>query len=111
MSPSEFERFSLSTRWVVEPRCLVEAPLQTRSKNPSSPVHRDQPDRATDHRNFRTDSEGYENSATQVMEHALLNDESVLQEIQKSLEGDQTTFLENNMRTKPKAGNMLSNGD
>ncbi|KTG39998.1 hypothetical protein cypCar_00014933, partial [Cyprinus carpio] len=50
-----------------------------------------------------------ENSARQVMEHALLNDERVLQEIQKSLEGDQTTFLENNLKTKPK-GNMLSNG-
>uniref|UniRef100_A0A671L6V1 LLGL scribble cell polarity complex component 2 n=1 Tax=Sinocyclocheilus anshuiensis TaxID=1608454 RepID=A0A671L6V1_9TELE len=66
MSPSEFERFSLSTRWVVEPRCLVEAPLQMRPKNPSSPVHRDQPDGvATEH-----------SSARQVMEHALLNDES-----------------------------------
>uniref|UniRef100_A0A672M8L8 LLGL scribble cell polarity complex component 2 n=1 Tax=Sinocyclocheilus grahami TaxID=75366 RepID=A0A672M8L8_SINGR len=51
MSPSEFERFSLSTRWVVEPRCLVEAPLQMRPKNPSSPVHRDQPDGVpTEHR-------------------------------------------------------------
>uniref|UniRef100_A0A8C1ZLC7 LLGL scribble cell polarity complex component 2 n=1 Tax=Cyprinus carpio TaxID=7962 RepID=A0A8C1ZLC7_CYPCA len=51
MSPSEFERFSLSTRWVVEPRCLVEAPLQMRLKNPSSPVHRDQPDGVpTEHR-------------------------------------------------------------
>lgn len=29
ISPSEFERFSLSTRYVVEPRCLVEAPLQS----------------------------------------------------------------------------------
>lgn len=47
ISPSEFERFSLSTRWVVEPRCLVEAPLQMRSKTPSSPVHRDQPDGVT----------------------------------------------------------------
>uniref|UniRef100_A0A8C1XWL0 LLGL scribble cell polarity complex component 2 n=1 Tax=Cyprinus carpio TaxID=7962 RepID=A0A8C1XWL0_CYPCA len=64
MSPSEFERFSLSTRWVVEPRCLVEAPLQMRLKNPSSPVHRDQPDGVpTEHR------------CVQVMEHALLNDE------------------------------------
>uniref|UniRef100_A0A672N2U8 LLGL scribble cell polarity complex component 2 n=1 Tax=Sinocyclocheilus grahami TaxID=75366 RepID=A0A672N2U8_SINGR len=62
MSPSEFERFSLSTRWVVEPRCLVEAPLQMRPKNPSSPIHRDQPDGVpTEHR---------------LMEHALLNDES-----------------------------------
>uniref|UniRef100_A0A672N393 Lethal(2) giant larvae protein homolog 2 n=1 Tax=Sinocyclocheilus grahami TaxID=75366 RepID=A0A672N393_SINGR len=51
MSPSEFERFSLSTRWVVEPRCLVEAPLQMRPKNPSSPIHRDQPDGVpTEHR-------------------------------------------------------------
>uniref|UniRef100_A0A672NBD9 LLGL scribble cell polarity complex component 2 n=1 Tax=Sinocyclocheilus grahami TaxID=75366 RepID=A0A672NBD9_SINGR len=95
MSPSEFERFSLSTRWVVEPRCLVEAPLQMRPKNPSSPIHRDQPDGVpTEHRNFKRESEGY----------------GVLQEIQKSLEGDQTTFLENNLKTKPKAGNVLSNG-
>uniref|UniRef100_A0A8C1FY75 LLGL scribble cell polarity complex component 2 n=1 Tax=Cyprinus carpio TaxID=7962 RepID=A0A8C1FY75_CYPCA len=51
ISPSEFERFSLSTRWVVEPHCLVEAPLQMRPKNPSSPVHRDQPDGVpTEHR-------------------------------------------------------------
>ncbi|KAK9965782.1 hypothetical protein ABG768_004853 [Culter alburnus] len=112
ISPSEFERFSLSTRWVVEPRCLVEAPLQMRSKTPSSPVYRDQPDGVpTEHRNFKRESDGYENSAKQVMEHALLNDESVLQEIQKSLEGDQTMFLENSLKTKPKAGNMLSNGD
>uniref|UniRef100_A0A671L6N5 LLGL scribble cell polarity complex component 2 n=1 Tax=Sinocyclocheilus anshuiensis TaxID=1608454 RepID=A0A671L6N5_9TELE len=41
MSPSEFERFSLSTRWVVEPRCLVEAPLQMRPKNPSKRRARD----------------------------------------------------------------------
>ncbi|XP_051530040.1 LLGL scribble cell polarity complex component 2 isoform X2 [Myxocyprinus asiaticus] len=96
ISPSEFERFSLSTRWVVEPRCLVEAPLQMRSKSPSSPIHRDQPDGvSTEHRNFKRGSEGY----------------GVLQEIQKSLEGDQTTFLENNLKTKPKAGNLLSNGD
>ncbi|XP_048025973.1 LLGL scribble cell polarity complex component 2 isoform X1 [Megalobrama amblycephala] len=112
ISPSEFERFSLSTRWVVEPRSLVEAPLQMRSKTPSSPVYRNQPDGVpTEHRNFKRESDGYENSSKQVMEHALLNDESVLQEIQKSLEGDQTTFLENSLKTKPKAGNMLSNGD
>ncbi|XP_058650022.1 LLGL scribble cell polarity complex component 2 isoform X2 [Onychostoma macrolepis] len=96
MSPSEFERFSLSTRWVVEARCLVEAPLQMRSNKPSSPIHRDQLDGVpTEHRNFKRESEGY----------------GVLQEIQKSLEGDQTTFLENNLKTKPKAGNVLSNGD
>uniref|UniRef100_A0A672NBE8 LLGL scribble cell polarity complex component 2 n=1 Tax=Sinocyclocheilus grahami TaxID=75366 RepID=A0A672NBE8_SINGR len=71
MSPSEFERFSLSTRWVVEPRCLVEAPLQMRPKNPSSPIHRDQPDGVP-------------------TEHRCVCSNRVLQEIQKSLEGDQT---------------------
>uniref|UniRef100_A0A8C5HVS9 LLGL scribble cell polarity complex component 2 n=1 Tax=Gouania willdenowi TaxID=441366 RepID=A0A8C5HVS9_GOUWI len=29
ISPSEFERFSLSTRYLVEPRCLVDAPRQS----------------------------------------------------------------------------------
>uniref|UniRef100_A0A4W4EIE0 LLGL scribble cell polarity complex component 2 n=1 Tax=Electrophorus electricus TaxID=8005 RepID=A0A4W4EIE0_ELEEL len=63
ISPSEFERFSLSARWVVEPRCLVEAPSQSRPTSPSSQPYRDQLDGAsTQHR--------------QVMEHALLNDES-----------------------------------
>ncbi|TRY56658.1 hypothetical protein DNTS_014135 [Danionella cerebrum] len=112
ISPSEFERFSLSTRWVVEARCLVEPPLQMRPKNPSSPVWRDQSDGvATEHRNFNKESGGFESSPNQVMEHALLNDERVLQEIQKSLEGEQMTFLENNLKTTPKAGNVLSNGD
>lgn len=32
ISPSEFERFSLSTRCVVEPRCLLAAPLHPRTK-------------------------------------------------------------------------------
>uniref|UniRef100_A0A3Q2UZ42 LLGL scribble cell polarity complex component 2 n=1 Tax=Haplochromis burtoni TaxID=8153 RepID=A0A3Q2UZ42_HAPBU len=49
ISPSEFERFSLSTRCVVEPRCLVEAPLHSGCSN----QHQSQPDG-----------------------HALLNDES-----------------------------------
>lgn len=40
-----------------------------------------------------------ENAAKHVMEHALLNDEKVLQEIQKSLEGDQMSFLENNVKS------------
>uniref|UniRef100_A0A3Q2UZ93 LLGL scribble cell polarity complex component 2 n=1 Tax=Haplochromis burtoni TaxID=8153 RepID=A0A3Q2UZ93_HAPBU len=74
ISPSEFERFSLSTRCVVEPRCLVEAPLHSGCSN----QHQSQPDGAS----------STHNAAKHVMEHALLNDE-VLQEIQKSLEGDQ----------------------
>uniref|UniRef100_A0A4W4EGS5 LLGL scribble cell polarity complex component 2 n=1 Tax=Electrophorus electricus TaxID=8005 RepID=A0A4W4EGS5_ELEEL len=64
ISPSEFERFSLSARWVVEPRCLVEAPSQSRPTSPSSQPYRDQLDGAsTQHRYV-------------LMEHALLNDES-----------------------------------
>uniref|UniRef100_A0A4W4EGR5 LLGL scribble cell polarity complex component 2 n=1 Tax=Electrophorus electricus TaxID=8005 RepID=A0A4W4EGR5_ELEEL len=62
ISPSEFERFSLSARWVVEPRCLVEAPSQSRPTSPSN-----------DH-NKRCLSVADE--LPQVMEHALLNDES-----------------------------------
>uniref|UniRef100_A0A8C9XHM5 LLGL scribble cell polarity complex component 2 n=1 Tax=Sander lucioperca TaxID=283035 RepID=A0A8C9XHM5_SANLU len=59
ISPSEFERFSLSTRCVVEPRCLVEVPLHPGSSN----KHRPQPD-------------GASSAHRRVMEHALLNDES-----------------------------------
>lgn len=43
ISPSEFERFSLSTRCLVEPRCLVEVPLHSGSSN----QHRSQPDGAS----------------------------------------------------------------
>uniref|UniRef100_A0A674N5U4 LLGL scribble cell polarity complex component 2 n=1 Tax=Takifugu rubripes TaxID=31033 RepID=A0A674N5U4_TAKRU len=59
ISPSEFERFSLSTRHVVEPRSLVEVPLYSASSNQCS----SQPD-------------GVTSAARRVMEHALLNDES-----------------------------------
>ncbi|KAM9715380.1 LLGL scribble cell polarity complex component 2 [Menidia menidia] len=84
ISPSEFERFSVSTRCVVEPRCLVEPPLRSDglSSAPRSPP-----------------AEDAENAARRVMEHALLNDEKVLQEIQKSLEGDQMSILENNVKS------------
>lgn len=34
ISPSEFERFSLSTKWLVEPQCLVDS---TKTKNHSHP--------------------------------------------------------------------------
>uniref|UniRef100_A0A8B9H4Z6 LLGL scribble cell polarity complex component 2 n=1 Tax=Astyanax mexicanus TaxID=7994 RepID=A0A8B9H4Z6_ASTMX len=53
ISPSEFERFSLSARWVVEPRSLVEPPSQTRPTSTSSQAHKDQPDGVTnEHRYF-----------------------------------------------------------
>lgn len=86
ISPSEFERFSLSTRSLVELRCLVEAPLHPRT----------QPDSAfAANRNSEKDDEA-ESAARRVMEHALLNDEKVLQEIQNSLEGG-PMLLENNL--------------
>uniref|UniRef100_H3CAN4 LLGL scribble cell polarity complex component 2 n=1 Tax=Tetraodon nigroviridis TaxID=99883 RepID=H3CAN4_TETNG len=85
ISPSEFERFSLSARHVVEPRSLVEAPLQSASSN----HRRSQPDGvSSSNRLVGQDSEDAESAARRVMEHALLNDERVLQEIQKSLEAD-----------------------
>lgn len=37
ISPSEFERFSMSTRYLVEPRCLVEVPLHSGSSNQRRP--------------------------------------------------------------------------
>uniref|UniRef100_A0A674MMD3 LLGL scribble cell polarity complex component 2 n=1 Tax=Takifugu rubripes TaxID=31033 RepID=A0A674MMD3_TAKRU len=63
ISPSEFERFSLSTRHVVEPRSLVEVPLYSASSNQCS----SQPD-------------------GNVLDMCCLV--GVLQEIQKSLEAD-----------------------
>ncbi|XP_071319576.1 LLGL scribble cell polarity complex component 2 isoform X2 [Trachinotus anak] len=95
ISPSEFERFSLSTRYLVEPRCLVEVPLHSTTSTQRRPLH----DGASSaHGNARQDSEDAESAARRVMEHALLNDEKVLQEIQKSLEGDQMSFQENNVK-------------
>uniref|UniRef100_A0A8C9XHD7 LLGL scribble cell polarity complex component 2 n=1 Tax=Sander lucioperca TaxID=283035 RepID=A0A8C9XHD7_SANLU len=66
ISPSEFERFSLSTRCVVEPRCLVEVPLHPGSSN----KHRPQPDGASSAHRY------VPSVSPRVMEHALLNDES-----------------------------------
>ncbi|MGH0142527.1 UNVERIFIED_CONTAM: hypothetical protein FKN15_055416 [Acipenser sinensis] len=43
ISPSEFERFTLSARWLVEPRCLVEAPPAATRQT----LSRAAPDRAT----------------------------------------------------------------
>uniref|UniRef100_A0A1A8PJX9 LLGL scribble cell polarity complex component 2 n=2 Tax=Nothobranchius rachovii TaxID=451742 RepID=A0A1A8PJX9_9TELE len=92
ISPSEFERFSLSTRFLVEPHCLVEPPFH------SGPLSQHQPEPDGAHR-IPQDGEEAESTARSIMEHALLNDEKVLQEIQKSLEGDQTSFLENSMKS------------
>lgn len=36
ISPSEFERFSLSTKWLVEPRCLVDSAKTKNHNHPSN---------------------------------------------------------------------------
>ncbi|XP_048869300.1 LLGL scribble cell polarity complex component 2 isoform X2 [Brienomyrus brachyistius] len=93
ISPSEFERFSLSARWIVEPKCLVEVPPPPSTSSASPTAYRTQPD-------------------GMAVKHRKDNEESaVLQQIQKALEGDQTTHVENNMKIKPRRGNVMSNGD
>ncbi|KAJ3607796.1 hypothetical protein NHX12_024847 [Muraenolepis orangiensis] len=66
ISPSEFERFSLSARNVVEPRSLVEVPPGRRRAPPDGA--------SADNGNARRDTD----------------DAEVLKEIQKSLEGEST---------------------
>ncbi|XP_032473203.1 LLGL scribble cell polarity complex component 2 isoform X1 [Phocoena sinus] len=86
ISPSEFERFSLSTKWLVEPRCLVDS---AETRNHSRLRDRSGPEKASGKaRNSGSQSDGEERRSGPVMEHALLNDERVLKEIQSTLEGD-----------------------
>uniref|UniRef100_A0A5G2R9D0 LLGL scribble cell polarity complex component 2 n=1 Tax=Sus scrofa TaxID=9823 RepID=A0A5G2R9D0_PIG len=85
ISPSEFERFSLSTKWLVEPRCLVDS---AEPKNHGRPRNGSGPETALSQaRNSGSQSDGDERRSGPVMEHALLNDERVLKEIQSTLEG------------------------
>ncbi|XP_053517192.1 LLGL scribble cell polarity complex component 2 isoform X3 [Artibeus jamaicensis] len=91
ISPSEFERFSLSTKWLVEPRCLVDS---TETKNHNRPRNGSGPEKAWGRasRNSGSQSDGEERRPGAVMEHALLNDERVLKEIQSTLEGDRRSY-------------------
>ncbi|XP_054565534.1 LLGL scribble cell polarity complex component 2 isoform X4 [Eptesicus fuscus] len=90
ISPSEFERFSLSTKWLVEPRCLVDS---AETKNHSRPRNGSGPEKALGRaRNSGSQSDGEEKRPDPVMEHALLNDERVLKEIQSTLEGDRGSY-------------------
>ncbi|XP_056285013.1 LLGL scribble cell polarity complex component 2 isoform X2 [Pseudoliparis swirei] len=79
ISPSEFERFSVSARYLVEPRCLVEVPVRTGAATQRRPPPDGVPPA---HRLPSADGEAAE----------------VLQEIQESLEGEQTSLLENNVK-------------
>ncbi|XP_040437511.1 LLGL scribble cell polarity complex component 2 isoform X2 [Falco naumanni] len=110
ISPSEFERFSLSTKWLVEPRCIVDMPEVTSNNH----VHK-----KSGMENAARKSRGPERSlgdygederkSGRLMEHALLNDEKVLKEIQSTLEGGRGSYAERNLARSP-LGHGLSNG-
>ncbi|XP_030780031.1 lethal(2) giant larvae protein homolog 2 isoform X2 [Rhinopithecus roxellana] len=105
ISPSEFERFSLSTKWLVEPRCLVDS-AETKNHRPGNGAGpKKAPSRA---RNSGTQSDGEEKQPGLVMEHALLSDERVLKEIQSTLEGDRGSLNWHSRRAA--MGCSLSNG-
>ncbi|XP_017740153.1 PREDICTED: lethal(2) giant larvae protein homolog 2 isoform X3 [Rhinopithecus bieti] len=105
ISPSEFERFSLSTKWLVEPRCLVDS-AETKNHRPGNGAGpKKAPSRA---RNSGTQSDGEEKQPGLVMEHPLLSDERVLKEIQSTLEGDRGSLNWHSRRAA--MGCSLSNG-
>nr|XP_038021286.1 LLGL scribble cell polarity complex component 2 isoform X3 [Anas platyrhynchos]XP_038021287.1 LLGL scribble cell polarity complex component 2 isoform X3 [Anas platyrhynchos] len=88
ISPSEFERFSLSTKWLVEPRCIVDMPEV--SSNNHVHTRSGMENAARKSRGSGRSSSDYgedERKSGRLMEHALLNDEKVLKEIQSTLEG------------------------
>uniref|UniRef100_A0A8C5BH49 LLGL scribble cell polarity complex component 2 n=1 Tax=Gadus morhua TaxID=8049 RepID=A0A8C5BH49_GADMO len=90
ISPSEFERFSLSARNVVEPRSLVEVPANATAAS----KRRAAPDGASADNGYtlrlrQTDrqTDGHTHSIT-VMEHALLNDEREYRTVRRNVLDD-----------------------
>ncbi|XP_074870511.1 LLGL scribble cell polarity complex component 2 isoform X1 [Carettochelys insculpta] len=110
ISPSEFERFSLSTKWLVEPRCVVDTPEITRNNylHNKSGVEK-APRKSRDSARSSGDPGEDERKSGRLMEHALLNDEKVLKEIQSTLEGGRGSYGERNSR-RIHVGRGLSNG-
>ncbi|XP_015281120.1 PREDICTED: lethal(2) giant larvae protein homolog 2 isoform X1 [Gekko japonicus] len=111
ISPSEFERFSLSTKWLVEPRCLVEAPENTGNNYVHSASGMEKASKKSNEESGRNSGEqgGDERKPGKLMEHALLNDEKVLKEIQSTLEGGRGSYNDRNTRGI-QLGHRLSNG-
>ncbi|XP_053565009.1 LLGL scribble cell polarity complex component 2 isoform X2 [Bombina bombina] len=109
ISPSEMVRFSLSTCSLVAPCCRVDPPEPYRNGRPQ---RGSSTDRQTDRSRKSSRSDGDSDvlrSRGALMEHALLNDEKVLKEIQSTLEGSRTSFGERNSR-QISIGSRLSNG-
>ncbi|XP_047920159.2 LLGL scribble cell polarity complex component 2 isoform X3 [Anser cygnoides] len=110
ISPSEFERFSLSTKWLVEPWCVVDIPEV--SSNNHVHTRSGVENAARKSRGSGRSSSDYgedERKSGRLMEHALLNDEKVLKEIQSTLEGGRGSYAERNLARSP-LGHGLSNG-
>ncbi|XP_012861729.1 LLGL scribble cell polarity complex component 2 isoform X1 [Echinops telfairi] len=106
ISPSEFERFSLSTKWLVEPRCLVQS---VETKGHRRPHNGAGPEKAEVRpRNSESRSAVEERTRGPTMQHALLNDERVLKEVQSTLEGDRGSC--GDWRSQRVVGYSLSNG-
>ncbi|CAI5766029.1 LLGL scribble cell polarity complex component 2 isoform X4 [Podarcis lilfordi] len=79
ISPSEFERFSLSPKWLVEPRCLVKVPENTGNSHVHSTPGVEKASRISNSKESgwsTSDPGADERTHGRLMEHALLNDES-----------------------------------
>ncbi|XP_048346546.1 LLGL scribble cell polarity complex component 2 isoform X1 [Sphaerodactylus townsendi] len=111
ISPSEFERFSLSTKWLVEPRCLVEAPENTSNNYAHNMPGMEKASKKSNRESGRGSSEqgGDERKPGKLMECALLNDEKVLKEIQSTLEGGRGSYGDR-ISKRMQLGHRLSNG-
>ncbi|KAM9515529.1 LLGL scribble cell polarity complex component 2 isoform 2-T4 [Guaruba guarouba] len=110
ISPSEFERFSLSTKWLVEPRCVVDMPEVTSNNHVHTKSSMENTARKSRGSGRSLGGCGEdERKSGRLMEHALLNDEKVLKEIQSTLEGGRGSYAERNLARNP-LGHGLSNG-
>nr|XP_020660757.1 lethal(2) giant larvae protein homolog 2 isoform X4 [Pogona vitticeps] len=111
ISPSEFERFSLSPKWIVEPRCLVRVPENTANSHLHNTSGMEKAQRKSNRESSWNsgDPDGDGRTPGRLMEHALLNDENVLKEIQSTLESGRGSYADRNSR-KITVGHRLSNG-
>ncbi|XP_040505863.1 LLGL scribble cell polarity complex component 2 isoform X5 [Gallus gallus] len=110
ISPSEFERFSLSTKWLVEPRCVVDVPEVSSNNHMHSRSVMENASRKSRVSGRSSGDYGEdERNCGRLMDHALLNDEKVLREIQSTLEGGRGSYAERNLARSP-VEHRLNNG-
>ncbi|OXB76957.1 UNVERIFIED_CONTAM: hypothetical protein H355_014779 [Colinus virginianus] len=109
ISPSEFERFSLSTKWLVEPRCVVDVPEFSSNNHTHDMSVMDNARKSRDSGRSSGDCAEDERNSGKLMDRALLNDEKVLKEIQSTLEGGRGSYAERSLARSP-VGHRLNNG-